>query len=127
MLELLKSFGMWDQILQFRDLLSLRLDELVLSQVKLRCTVCRGERVWKGGCGRRKNRCPVQRFRCADCEKKFCSNTFAPWYWCKYHPIVIIMFLWGFQQGESIRSLSNQECLFQKRISLLGSLYGVGC
>ena len=99
-----------------RDLFSVILDDLVLSQNKLHCPVCLSRRVWKDGYGRRKNRCPVQRFQCAGCGKEFCTNTFAPWYWCKYHPVSIILFLWEFHRGESIRSLRGRVSLSENRV-----------
>ena len=40
--------------------------------------------------------------------KRFSTNTFAPWYCCRISPLYILLFLWGVQQGESVRSLRQK-------------------
>lgn len=115
MLDLLISLGLWGGIRQLRDVLVIWLDGFVLRRFGLQCPVCLSKHIWKDGHEKRKCRCPVQRYICCECSRRFCINTLAPWYWHKYPSASIIYFLWEILRGESTLSL-------RKRISFLKRL-----
>ena len=108
MLQLLKSLKLSDTIKRARDAICVRLDQEVLRKSKLCCPVCLSEDFCKDGHGARKNRPPVQRFLCKNCGKKFCTSTFAPWYWHKYTPGSIVAALWKMHKGQSILSIRKE-------------------
>ena len=114
MMDLLISLGLWGGIRQIRDAITLKLDEKVLKSKTLKCPVCLSKRIWKDGHEKRKSRCPIQRYACCSCRRDFCINTLAPWYWHKYSPAAIILFLWMLLSGESILS-SRGRCSFSKK------------
>lgn len=122
MLDLLISLGLLGCIRQIRDAITLKLDDCVLKARGLRCPVCLSRRIWKDGHERRKSRCPVQRYFCTGCSRSFCINTLAPWYWHKYSPASIILFLWCLLSGESILN-SSKLCSFSQKVPTWKTLW----
>lgn len=122
MLDLLISLGLWGGIRQLRDAITLKLDEKVLKN-GMKCPVCLSRQVWKDGHEKRKSRCPVQRYYCFACGRSFCINTLAPWYWHKYAPASIILFLWLLLSGESILS-TRGKCSFSEKLPCWKTLWG---
>ena len=93
-IQLILSFGLFGLLRQIRDSLTAWLDNWVLRTFRVRCPRCLYTKLWRDGHERRKNRCPIQKFKCTSCGKKCCVNTFAPWYWHKYDAATILGFLW---------------------------------
>ena len=93
LMEMMISFGMQGSVKRLQDELTVLLDKMILASIELHCVVCSGRLVWKDGLGPRKSRIEVQRYKCGDCGKKFCTNTFAAWYRRKYSAATILMFL----------------------------------
>ncbi len=122
MLDLLISLGLWGGIRQLRDVIVVWLDDSVLRQYGLKCPVCLSKQIWKDGRERRKNRCPVQRYTCKSCNRDFCINTLAPWYWHKYSAASIIVFLWYALSGASILSTRN-KCSFSSKLPTWKTLW----
>lgn len=88
------------------------LDNWVLRTFTLRCPVCLSLNIWKDGHEKRLSRCPIQRFYCIHCNKSFCVNTIAPWYWHKYDPATIIGFLWVKSKfGYGLVECAKHSCL----------------
>lgn len=111
-LELILSFGLTGLLRQIRDALTVWLDQWVLSNFKIRCPRCLKTRIWNDGHEKRKSRCAVQKFECPNCGKKFCINTFAPWYWHKYDPATIVGFLWVKNKfGYGLIECAKHACL----------------
>lgn len=122
MLDFLISLGLWGCIKQIKDALVLWLDDYILRQKELKCPVCLGMAIWKDGHERRKCRLPVQRYFCPGCGRSFCINTLAPWYWHKYSPASIVLFLWLMLSGESILK-ARSLCSFSRKMPTWKTLW----
>lgn len=122
MLEFLISLGLLGCVRQIRDVIVLWIDEQILRRKELRCPVCLSKHIWKDGHGKRKNRCPIQRFYCVGCGRSFCTNTLAPWYWCKYSSASIVLFLWYILSGDSILH-TREICSFSPKIPTWKTLW----
>lgn len=115
MLALILTFGLTGLLRQIRDALTVWLDNWILNNIKIRCPSCLSKALWHNGHEKRKNRCPVQKFKCALCGKSCCVNTFAPWYWHKYDPATILGFVWIKSKfGYALVECAKHVCLATK-------------